>query len=80
MLAGIATPTIRAMDNRMIAAMRLVLAALALLIHAIDPSEPAHYIVAISVVLALYMVYSTTLLVLAMRHSPVGQPLLRRIA
>jgi signal transduction histidine kinase len=70
-LAGIATPTIRAMDNRMIAAMRLVLAALALLIHAIDPSEPAHYIVAISVVLALYMVYSTTLLVLAMRHSPV---------
>ena len=71
MPAWIAAPTIGAMDNRMIAAMRLVLAALALLIHAIDPSEPAHYIVAIYVVLALYMVYSTTLLVLAMRHSPV---------
>ena len=67
----IATPTIEAMDNHADCGNAARPGRVALLIHAIDPLSRAHYIVAIYVVLALYMVYSTTLLVLAMRHSPV---------
>jgi hypothetical protein len=58
------------MDAHMIAAMRLILAALALLITYIDPSEPSYYVAATYTTLALYVVYSMTLFVCTWRRCP----------
>src|SRR5712691_89060 len=57
-----------AIDDRMIAAMRLMLALLALLSTYIDPGETTHYVAATYVVLALYLAYSITLCTLAVRR------------
>src|SRR5438132_14376117 len=57
-----------AIDERMIAAMRLMLALLALLSTYIDPGETTHYVAATYTVLAFYLVYSITLLTLAVRR------------
>ena len=57
-----------AIDERMIAAMRLMLALLALLSTYIDPAETTHYVAATYTVLAFYLVYSLTLLTLAVRR------------
>src|SRR5438105_4226078 len=54
----------------MIAAMRLMLALLALLSTYIDPGETTHYVAATYTVLAFYLVYSITLLTLAVRRRP----------
>ena len=48
----------RSMDDRAIAAMRLMLALLALLSTYIDPGETTHYIAATYIVLAFYLLYS----------------------
>src|SRR5215471_4862688 len=60
----------RSMDDRMIAAMRFVLAAVALVIIAIDPSEPAHHIAITYAALVLYVAYSASLWVCAWRAIP----------
>src|SRR5438105_6363416 len=52
----------------MIAAMRLMLALLALLSTCIDPAETTHYVAATYTVLAFYLAYSITLLTLAVRR------------
>jgi signal transduction histidine kinase len=57
-----------AIDERMIAAMRLMLALLALLSTYIDPAETTHYVAATYTVLAFYLAYSITLLTLAVRR------------
>src|SRR5262247_1321002 len=57
-----------AIDERMIAAMRLMLALLALLSTYIDPGETTHYVAATYTVLAFYLTYSITLLTLAVRR------------
>ncbi len=57
-----------AIDERMIAAMRLMLALLALLSTYIDPAETTHYEAATYAVLAFYLAYSITLLTLAVRR------------
>jgi signal transduction histidine kinase len=57
-----------AIDERMIAAMRLMLALLALLSTYIDPGETTHYAAATYTVLAFYLGYSITLLTLAVRQ------------
>src|SRR6516162_9254529 len=57
-----------AIDERMIAAMRLMLALLALLSTYIDPAETTHYLAATYTVLALYLAYSIALLTLAVRR------------
>src|SRR5437016_1153743 len=62
-------PLIRgAIDERMIAAMRLMLALLALLSTSIDPAETTHYLAATYTVLAFYLAYSIALLTLAVRR------------
>ena len=57
-----------AIDERMIAAMRLMLVLLALLSTYIDPAETTHYVAATYAVLAFYLAYSITLLTLAVRR------------
>jgi len=57
-----------AIDERMIAAMRLMLVLLALLSTYIDPGETTYYVAATYTVLAFYLVYSITLLTLAVRR------------
>src|SRR6266446_6472671 len=57
-----------AIDERMIAAMRLMLALLAVLSTYIDPAETTHYVAATYTVLALYLAYSIALLTLAVRR------------
>ena len=57
-------------DDRMIAAMRLMLALLALLSTYIDPGETTHYVAATYTVLAFYLAYSITLCTLAVRRRP----------
>src|SRR6266581_3241242 len=57
-----------AIDERMIAAMRLMLALLALLSTYIDPAETTHYVAATYTVLALYLAYSLALLTLALQR------------
>src|SRR5437879_11882947 len=57
-----------AMAERMTAGMRLMLALLALLSTYIDPGETTHYVAATYTVLAFYLVYSITLLTLAVRR------------
>src|SRR5713101_8218773 len=57
-----------AIDERMIAAMRLMLALLALLSTYIDPAETTHYVAATYTVLVFYLAYSLTLLTLAVRR------------
>src|SRR5206468_979870 len=59
---------IGSMDERVIAAMRLMLALLALLSTYVDPAETTHYVAATYVVLALYLAYSITLCTLAVRR------------
>src|SRR5207245_3930577 len=59
-----------AMDERVIAAMRLMLALLALLSTYIDPAETTHYVVATYAVLAFYLAYSIVLCTLAVRRRP----------
>jgi len=54
----------------MIAAMRLMLALLALLSTHIDPGETTHYVAATYTVLAFYLAYSITLCTLAVRRRP----------
>ena len=62
-------PLIRgAIDERMIAAMRLVLALLVLLSTSIDPAETTHYEAATYTVLASYLAYSLALVTLAVRR------------
>ena len=56
------------MDERVIAAMRLMLALLALLSTYIDPAETTHYVTATYAVLAFYLVYSIVLCTLAVRR------------
>ncbi len=58
------------MDDRVIAAMRLMLALLALLSTYIDPAETTHYVVATYAVLAFYLAYSIVLCTLAVRRRP----------
>src|SRR5262245_25309776 len=58
------------MNYRMIAAMRLVLAASGLLIIYIDPSEPDRGVALAYVTLILYVVYSAVLCASAWRHIP----------
>src|ERR1051325_8960355 len=62
------------LDQRMIAAMRCVLATSALIIIYIDPSEPDRYVPLTYAVLILYTAYSGVLLYLSARP---GRPLLR---
>jgi signal transduction histidine kinase len=57
-----------AIDEGMIAAMRLMLVLLAVLSTAIDPAETTHYVAATYTVLAFYLAYSLTLLTLAVRR------------
>jgi signal transduction histidine kinase len=57
-----------AIDERMIAAMRLMLVLLALLSTYIDPAETTHYVAATYAVLTLYLAYSIALLTLAVRR------------
>src|SRR6266852_3005292 len=57
-----------AIDERMIAAMRLMLALLALLSTYIDPAETTHYVAATYTVLAFYLAYSIMMLTLAVRR------------
>src|SRR6266852_1511473 len=59
-----------AIDERMIAAMRLMLALLALLSTYIDPAETTHYVAATYTVLAFYLAYSIMMLTLAVRRRP----------
>ena len=54
---------------RMISAMRLVLAASALLITYIDPSKPAHFVGLTDIALVLYTIYSAVVYDLAFRRS-----------
>lgn len=61
-----------AMDDRLIAAMRLTLASSALLVVYIDPSEPARHIAITYTTLALYVLYSAVLYVLTPHRSPFG--------
>src|SRR6185295_8687851 len=61
-------------DDRMIAAMRLMLALLALLSTYIDPGETTHYEAATYTVLAFYLAYSITLLTLAVRRRSTVPP------
>src|SRR5262245_9980140 len=56
-----------AIDERTIAAMRLMLVLLALLSTYIDPAETTHYVAVTYAVLAFYLGYSITLLTLAVR-------------
>jgi signal transduction histidine kinase len=61
-----------AIDERMVAAMRLMLALLALLSTHIDPAETTHYVAATYTVLAFYLAYSIALLTLVVhRCSPI---------
>lgn len=55
---------------RLTSAMRLVLAASALLIIYIDPSEPAHFVGLTDIALVLYTIYSAVVCDLAVRRSP----------
>src|SRR5262245_58391060 len=64
------TSTTRAMDDRMIAALRFVFATAALLIIYIDPSEPDRYVAITYAALVLYVVYSAVLWVCAWRAIP----------
>ena len=59
-----------AIDERMVAAMRLMLVLLALLSTYINPdvAETTHYVVATYTVLALYLAYSLILLTLTVRR------------
>jgi signal transduction histidine kinase len=57
-----------AIDERMIAAMRLMLVLVALLSTYVDPGETTHYVAATYTVLALYLIYSIVLLSLAVRR------------
>jgi signal transduction histidine kinase len=57
-----------AIDDRMIAVMRLMLALLALLSTYIDPAETTSYVLATYTVLAFYLAYSIVLLMLAGRR------------
>ena len=74
MLSMSLTPVIKGMNDRIIAVMRLVLAASALVITGIDPSEPERYVSITYAALVLYAVYSVILYVLARRQS--ASPLL----
>ena len=65
---------LEAIDDRMIAAMRLMLVLLALLSTYIDPSETTHYVAATYTVLAFYLAYSITLLTLASVDALPSQP------
>jgi len=55
-------------DDRLIAARRLMLALVALLSTYIDPGETTHYVAATYAVLALYLAYSITLCTLTVRR------------
>lgn len=57
-------------DNQIIAVMRLVLAVSALLIIAVDPAEPDRLVGVTYSALTCYVIYSTGLLLLARRRSP----------
>lgn len=61
--------SMRSVDDRMIAAMRLLLALAALVVIYIDPSEPNRYVTATYTALTLYVVYSTALWVCAWRRA-----------
>ena len=56
-------------DLRLISTLRLILAATALLVLFIDPSEPGRYVNATYVVLALYTIYSALVLIVSFRRS-----------
>jgi len=66
------TSMLSAVDNRMIAAMRLILAVSALLIISIDPFDPNHYVAVTYMALTLYVAYSATLFVCAWRCVPLA--------
>ena len=66
------TSTLRPMDDRMIAALRLILAVVALLIMSIDSSELSSYGAATYTSLAFYIIYSTALFVFALRRNLLG--------
>lgn len=57
------------MDLKLVSAMRTMLAATALLVALIDPSEPGRYLTLAYVTLALYTVYSAVVLLLAFYRS-----------
>src|SRR4028119_1295668 len=67
------TLSTRAVDNRMVAAMRLVLVWSALLIVWLNPLEPGGFLAATYTVLVLYVAYSTALYILHVRRSTVVQ-------
>lgn len=56
-------------DLRLVSTMRLILAATALVVIFIDPSEPDRYVKLTYTVLALYTLYSAVVLVLSIRRS-----------
>jgi signal transduction histidine kinase len=60
---------VKSVDDRLIAAMRTVLALSALVITFIDPSVPAHYVPVTNAILALYTAYSLLLYMLARRQN-----------
>jgi signal transduction histidine kinase len=70
-------PTSGTLDNRIIALMRLVLSASALLIIVIDPAEPSRHVALTYTTLALYTIYSVTLYGLALRCSPILESVYR---
>ena len=57
-------------DDRVIAAMRLMLALLALLSTYIDPAETTHYVTVTYAVLAFYLAYCIVLCIFAVRRRP----------
>jgi signal transduction histidine kinase len=71
MTAMTGTVTTETVDNRIIAVMRLVLAASALLIIFIDPTQPNHFVTITYLTLVLYTLYSAVLYTLALRNSPI---------
>ena len=61
-----------AIDLRIVAAMRLILAASALVIIIVDPSEPDRLVALTYTTLSLYTVYSAILYTLTLRRPPLA--------
>jgi hypothetical protein len=67
--ARLDTSITSSLDHRVVALMRLILAASGLLITYIDPAEPSRFVAATYTALSLYTIYSAVLYILALRRS-----------
>jgi signal transduction histidine kinase len=72
-------PPIDANEHRMVSGMRSLLAATALLVTVIDPSEPSRFVAATYSVLALYLLYSSVIHLLALRGKRLFPPFERSL-